>query len=174
MKKTSPWFCALFLSLMPSWAAFSLPAAVFSSQGCNHAQKGQPFILALKRGEILPDALLKCLKNSRILAASLSGLGALEDPVIAYFNMDTKKYQERQFKGIYEIVSLVGNVSEFDKKPAIHVHVALANDNYNVRGGHFVLGKVGVVSEITITPISGEIQRKFNDNFKFNILEPKN
>lgn len=122
-----------------------------------------PFILVIHRGEQIIETILNCVQALEILSASISGLGALENPTIAYFNLHTKKYQDKNFSGIFELISLNGNIARAEDSSYIsHVHVTLGNENYQVIGGHLQKAVVGVTAEITFIPFKGSMQRKLD------------
>jgi predicted DNA-binding protein with PD1-like motif len=130
----------------------------------------QPFILNLNRGENLFEGILNCAERIGLHAASLSGLGALEDPSVAFYHLDTKQYDTTLFKGIFELVSLHGNISFVDNKHFAHIHAALGRADHSLFGGHLMDGRVGVVAEITIIPLASRIERHFVEQVGLKVL----
>jgi len=51
------------------------------------------------------------LKENKIKAETIKGMGAASSARLGYFNQKTKEYEEKQFGEAMEIVSLVGNIS---------------------------------------------------------------
>src|SRR5688500_13862732 len=92
------------------------------------ANTDKPFILALKMGENLFDGLLYCAAKMNLKSAVISGLGALEDVTIAYYNLNTMQYQTKLFQGIYELISLNGNLALVEGKHFVHIHAALGTE----------------------------------------------
>lgn len=120
----------------------------------------KPFILNLNRGENLFQAILHCAEKVGLQAASLSGLGALENPSVAFYHLNIKQYDTKLFPGIFELVSLNGNISFVDGKPFVHIHTALGAADHSMFGGHLMDATVGVLAEITIIPLEGRIERR--------------
>lgn len=83
-------------------------------------------------------------------AVALSGIGMLKHAVIGYFNGE--KYIEEHLETPVELVSMQGNIGREKKSLAIvsHLHVAVADHNHIVKGGHLLKGEVMVVNEIVL------------------------
>lgn len=121
----------------------------------------QPFLLILKRGELFHDAMAACMKKVQFGGASFTGIGALQDPVIAYFNLSQKQYEKKLYSGLYELISVHGTISYNSKNNIIvHAHAAIGNAEHQVIGGHLVSGMIGITGEITVTPFQGLISRQ--------------
>lgn len=147
--------------------------AIVDSQTANRlVNTERPFILALKMGENLFEGIMRCAAAVNLKSASISGLGALDDVTVAYYNLSTKQYQTKLFKGMYELISLNGNVARFDGKHFIHIHAALGTEEYNVVGGHIMDATVGPSAEITIVPLSANIDRQYDDATGLKLMCP--
>lgn len=116
------------------------------------------------------DAILKHMNDSKLFSASLSGLGAIEDPELAYYNMETKKYETKKFPGIFEIASLNGNISFSEGKLFPHIHVVIGNNQYQAFAGHLMRGIVGATLEITVVPLHRLLYRKFDPEIGLNLI----
>jgi uncharacterized protein len=131
----------------------------------------QPFILVVKRGQEVMSAIQRCATDAQLNAATLSGIGALENPTLGFYRLDEGKYDRKQFKGIYELVSLLGNVTFRSGERFVHAHVNLGNRRYQEFGGHLFEAKVGVVAEIQITPLSYPVYRRYNKTVKLDTIQ---
>ncbi len=137
-------------------------AIVDSQSGSKVANTDKPFILALKQGENLFEGILRCANDANIKSASISGLGGLDDVSVAYYNLVTKEYQTKLFTGMYELISLNGNITWVDGKRFIHIHAAIGTETYNVFGGHIMDAIVSPSAEITVIPLSDKIERAYD------------
>jgi predicted DNA-binding protein with PD1-like motif len=83
-------------------------------------------------------------------AVILSGIGMLKNVVIGYFDGET--YIEEQIKNPVELVALQGNIGREirTRKIVSHLHVALADQDHSLKGGHLLKGEVMVVNEIIL------------------------
>lgn len=106
------------------------------------------YIVRLNLGEEYPRIFLEFLKRRKIHGGFFFGLGAFIDPEIAFFDLKTKKYRNRKLKGVFEVLSLVGNVAVMGKEMVVHNHVVLGDKNYKVFGGHLNKGEVHGTLEV--------------------------
>lgn len=170
MKKTAKILTASLISLASAPVFANNFSAVNLANCVKKIGTHDPFILVLKRGEPVTDSITRCASAAKIKAASINGIGSVEKPTIAFYNLDRKRYQYKNLLGNYELTSLNGNITLFDGKPFSHLHATLADEQYNVIGGHFneafVLGTV----EITITPLKSPIVRTLDQNTGLNLI----
>lgn len=147
-------------------------AIVNSESGHKIIDRDTPFMLALKMRENLFAAILRCANAANLKSATLSGLGALDDVTVAYYNLQTKQYQTKLFKGMYELISLNGNITWVDGKRFIHIHAALGMEDYQVVGGHIMDATVGPSAEISIVPLSAPIKREYDEETGLKLMCP--
>ncbi len=147
-------------------------ALIDSHSGHKITNPEKPFILALKLGENLFEAILRCANAMNLQSATISGLGALDDVTVAYYNLQTKQYQTKLFKGMYELISLNGNIAFVEGKRFIHIHAALGTEEYQVVGGHIMDATVGPSAEISIIPLSGTMHREYDERTGLKLLCP--
>lgn len=152
--------------------ALERPVIIDSHSGKSIAHTEKPFILALKIGEDLFESILRALTDAQLTAASISGLGAVDDVTLAYYNLETKSYQTKLFHGMYELTSLNGNMAFLDGKRFLHIHGTIGSDTYDVFGGHFMSATVGPSVEISVVPLSGKIERAYDDRTGLKIMCP--
>lgn len=123
------------------------------------------YLLVLKRGQPLIASLNAFMAKEKLPGASISGLGAVENVEIAYYDIAKQKYKYQKFIPSMEVLSLNGNLGTFEGQPIVHAHVALADSNYVVRGGHVKEAYVSLILEITIVPTTKPITRETNKEF---------
>ena len=135
------------------------------------SQKGSEFIVKFEKGENYPAALVRFLKKRKIRSGFFYGLGGFVDPEIAYYDLKIKKYFSRQFRGVFEVLSLVGNVATLGKKIVVHNHVILGKRNYQVIGGHLNKAKVGGTLEIYFHQLDNKLKRSYDKKTGLNLLK---
>src|SRR6056297_1286888 len=94
------------------------------------------YYLRLARGEKLMSSLIEFARKENIQFAELSGLGAVQQAEIGFFEVDKKDYKKDLFEDSMELVSAIGNISFLEGQPFPHVHVALGLPNHQLIGGH--------------------------------------
>src|SRR3989304_5546653 len=93
------------------------------------------YLLRLEKGEEVFKVLENFCRKQRIKSGWLWMIGALENPTVAYFDLQRRKYIEKHLAGVFELVSGLGNASWLGKKPIFHIHAALSDRNYKAYGG---------------------------------------
>lgn len=129
-----------------------------------------PFILVFNKGEDVFETLLQCANLMNIKSAALTGLGALLDPCIAYYRLANKQPEKETFQGIFELISINGNLTQVDGKLYPHIHVALGDEKYRMIGGHLFSAKCAITLELTIIPFAKPIQREMNQDVGINTI----
>jgi uncharacterized protein len=134
-------------------------------------QDGGRFLVRCEVGEMLPDALVELARSRDWTAASLAGIGAVQQVQLAYYDLQARSYLTFHVDGIVELVSLTGNLGRLDGSPFWHLHAAVADREGNVRGGHLVHLEVAITVECWIHTSSLTITRKSDDYSGLNLLD---
>ena len=125
---------------------------------------GERYTLRLERGEEVIGALTEWVKERGITAASMVGIGALEQVELGYYELPTKTYHRHTFPEDYELLNLTGNVSLLeDGETFVHAHVTIGGRDYSTKGGHLFSARVAVTVELVLTPLPGQIRRAFDE-----------
>lgn len=132
---------------------------------------GKTLIVRLDPGDEIISSLQKIIEKQEIPLATVSGIGAVNDVTIGLFDPETKVYTKNDLQINLEIVSLAGNISTMDGKPYLHLHLAVADKEARVYGGHLNKAVVSATAEIIITPIDGVINRVFSEKIGLNIID---
>jgi len=126
--------------------------------------RGRNFLFRVPEGRELLGFINNFAGEHNVLIGSVSGIGSLRNPKIGYFDENAGEYKVIQLEGLYELVSLSGNISLKDGKPFAHIHLALGSPEGRLYGGHLVEGEV-FVAEIFIQELLGEpLERKPQEN----------
>ena len=128
-------------------------------------------LIRLNKGEEVITCLKELCEKEDIKLAEITGLGASELVEIGVFNVKTKEYNTKTFEGMFEITSLVGNVTRKDKDVYLHIHINFGDEDGIVKGGHLVQARISATSEIIVRKIDGEVGRKLSNEIGLNLLE---
>lgn len=134
------------------------------------SKRMEPYLIVLKRGEPAVATLMAALKEKGISSCSLSGLGALENPEISYYDLEGQKYIPHTFEGVFEVASLNGNVSELNGTLAPHIHIVLGGSEYQAIAGHLNEGTVGGTLEVTVIPFRKSYKREKDASTGLNLI----
>lgn len=130
------------------------------------------FILSLKEGESLFHNIINYASAINLDSAIFTGIGALSNILIGFYHRDTQQHTKRLFQGTYEIASLTGNVSLTDEGLFVHIHAAIADDNFQIFGGHLISAEAGASTEIAITPLNYTVHRKKHSDLNIKVICP--
>ena len=121
--------------------------------------------------EILVSLAALCEKE-QIILAKVSGLGAVSKATIGVLNTQTHKYFSRTYEGMYEIASLVGDITTKDGKPFFHLHITIGNtETEKCHSGHMNEAVISATGEIFVDVLDGEVGREFSPAVGLNILK---
>lgn len=129
------------------------------------------YVVRLNRGEEVIESLKDLCKNENIELAEIKGLGASNLVEIGVFNVNTKEYNTKIFEGMFEITSLIGNVTRKDGEVYLHIHINFGDEEGLVKGGHLVRSIISATSEIVVRRINGKVGRKLSNEIGLNLLE---
>ena len=118
--------------------------------------------ITLSKGEEINQTIESYAKDNNIGSAWINGIGAIADPVIGFYSMDSMSYHRKEFKGEYELTSLVGNITMKEGKQFSHTHITFSGNNYQVFGGHLFDARITAAGEFFMVTGSKEIKRKIN------------
>jgi uncharacterized protein len=129
------------------------------------------YAVVLQRG----DELLECLKQvaheTGLRSGFFSGLGAVCDVQIAYWDMSRREYLRTELEGDQEIGSLTGNIAQLDGQPFVHAHAVLSGHDFLARTGHVMRARVSATVEIFVHDFGGAIHRGMDPGIGLNLWQ---
>jgi len=125
--------------------------------------------LRLEKGEEVIGTLTEFSRKHDIQAAAISGIGALREVKLSYFDREQKRYLDKTFYEIYELLSLNGNIGRFEGQPVVHAHCVIGTAEYRVYGGHLFSGIVAVTGEIHIQVFPQLLERRIDPEFQLKL-----
>ena len=127
-------------------------------------------IVRLDVGEEIISSIMNILKNEKISFVTVTGIGATNDFTVGTYDVTNQLYKKSNYKGVYEIVSLLGNTSTMNNEPYIHIHMSAADKNNNVVGGHLNEAYISATAEIVLEIIEANVDRIKDPNTGLNIF----
>jgi predicted DNA-binding protein with PD1-like motif len=117
------------------------------------------YMVRCEIGDEVVSALAAFAAQNKIHSGAISGIGALKDPELGYYDIHTRSYIRRKFDGDYELVGLSGNFARLGDETILHCHAAFSDNEFRVIGGHLFSAGVAVTGEFYIRPGGVEIAR---------------
>ena len=118
--------------------------------------------MTLAKGDYINQTFESFAEIKGVECSWLNGIGALENPEIGYYSINDKSYHRKQFKGEFELTSLIGNITLKEGKPFAHTHITFSNSNYKVFGGHLFDAKITAAGEFFMQLGNEKINREMN------------
>ncbi len=133
-------------------------------------QDNRRFVLRFDRGEEVIEALGQFMQEQKMSACAFNGIGACSMVELGYFNEYLKDYRKKPITENLEVISLIGNGTIMDSKPAIHAHGVFARTDFSILGGHVFKLKISVTCEVFLIKLDGTLGRQNNPEFNLNLL----
>ena len=127
------------------------------------------YAVRLDVGEEIMEALKKLAETEQIRAAEVSAIGATDRAIVGVFDREAGAYRKEELNRFMEITSLMGNITEMEGKPYIHLHAMLADQDHGVHGGHVIEMRVGLTCEMFVRVMEGAIGREHSDELGINL-----
>ena len=136
-------------------------------------KSGNRWLIRLEKGEEITRSIISFSEKNRVFSASLIGIGATNKFSLSVFDTSLNKYIEKEYEGDYEITSLTGNISLYENKPSLHIHITLGDRNNVAIGGHLGYAFISGTCEIVVDEFSTHIERKFDKESGLKLLNLK-
>jgi predicted DNA-binding protein with PD1-like motif len=130
------------------------------------------YLLVFHTGQEVMRGLRAFALKNKLTAGSVTGIGALSGAVIGYFDPEKKAYLRNAEKGQCELLSLTGNLAQYDDEPFFHVHVALGLRDGSARGGHLFEAVARPTVELVLTAYPKPVLRKIDPETGLPLLDP--
>ncbi len=110
--------------------------------------------------------LKKLATKQNITGGSVQVVGSLGRARLSFFDQKIRAYRELDFDAPHEIVAGNGNISirDEDGSPSVHLHIAVADSQGKVVGGHCLEGCLVFAVEFIILPFTGPPPRRVRDH----------
>lgn len=126
-----------------------------------HNAPQRTFAIVFDQGDDVLENLLAFARQHRLTGASFTGLGALSDAVLGYFDWETKEYRRIPIEEQVEVLNLTGNVAlAGDGGPKLHAHIVLGKADGTAHGGHLLEAHVRPTLEVIVTESPAHLQRR--------------
>lgn len=137
-----------------------------------HSEDGA-HTLNFQKGDEVMSGITDFCKKEDIQAAHISGLGAASKLTIAYYNIETKEYEKKEFVENVEILNLNGNVGVKEGgELVVHIHGTFGRRDFTVFGGHIFDMTISGAGEVHLVSFSGDINRAYDDETGLTLMCP--
>ena len=132
---------------------------------------GRMFVLIFESGDELIAGVRDFAQAQGVTAGRFTALGAFSHATLAYFNWNTKQYQDIPIDDQVEVLSLIGTVSQMDDRTKIHAHGVVGRPDGSTRGGHVKAGYVRPTLEVVLTEMPTTLVRTRDAESGLNLID---
>jgi predicted DNA-binding protein with PD1-like motif len=120
----------------------------------------ETWALVFAPGDEAVAALTAFAAEHGIESGSFTALGAFSEARVAWFNLDTREYEEIAVPEQVEVLSLVGDLALRDGAPFVHAHAVLGRRDGSLVGGHLLAGTVRPTLELFLDVYPEPLRRR--------------
>ena len=129
------------------------------------------YLIRCDIGDEVVSTLSRFAYENNISSGTVTGIGALKNPTLGYFDLPYKEYLKKEFEGNFELLKLSGNFARLDSDIILHCHATISDADFNVFGGHLFKGEIAVTGEFYIYPGDTVIKRGPDKITGLNLIE---
>lgn len=134
-------------------------------------QENNIYVLRFDRDEEVIEALGGFAAGKNITAGFFFGIGACDETILSFYDIDKKEYIDQNIKEHLEIANLSGNIAVLDGKTVIHSHGVFSDSTMRAYAGHVKKLVVSATCEVVLKKMDGEMKRAMNKDIGLNLLE---
>jgi len=123
-------------------------------------------VLVFDNGDEVLGTLQRFIAGQQIPSAWFQAIGAFERSVIAYWNRETKQYEDIAVDEQVEVLALSGNVN----RTKVHAHAVLGRRDGSTIGGHLKRGIVYPTLEMSLTILDHELTRQRDEETGLDLI----
>jgi hypothetical protein len=129
------------------------------------------WVLVFAAGDDVLPELGGFARDRRLTAASFTAIGAFEEVTVAWFNPESKEYEDVRIDEQVEVLVLAGDVALAGDEPAIHAHVVVGRRGGATAGGHLVQARVRPTLELVLTESPAELRKRRDPETGLALIE---
>ncbi len=138
-----------------------------SDDGCRE------FALIFEPGDEILGTIEEFARREAVRSAHFTALGAVEEAVLAYFDWETKEYEEIPVREQMEVAALVGDVASSEGDPAVHIHCVLSGRDGSAIAGHLLEARVRPTLELFLTAYPEELPKERDPASGLDLIRPR-
>ena len=128
------------------------------------------FAVVLDEGDDPYESLTQFARDVELTGSSLTGIGALSQVTVGWYNPETHDYERTTIDEQCEVVSLVGDIA-VDDESSVHAHIVLAKRDNSAVGGHLFGGRVWPTLEVVVTETPSHLRKRFNPDVGLALID---
>lgn len=129
------------------------------------------YMVSVSNHSNIVETLTDFVQHQNIQAGEVTGIGAVSEAILRFFNPSTKNYVDKTFKEQMEVTNISGNVSEIEGKLTLHLHITLGREDYTALAGHLLEAKVQGAAEFILYPLNTRVIKRKDQEAGINFYD---
>jgi hypothetical protein len=130
------------------------------------------YVIVLAKGDEVMSGLSDFARQNKVTSASFTAIGAFSHAIVAWFDDSRKEFKLNPINQQVELVSMIGNVTLVNNKPAVHTHVSVASSDGTVQGGHVINAFVFPTLELFMTVHPTPLHKQPDEATGLELIDP--
>ena len=129
------------------------------------------YIVSIQNNYHIVETLTDFIKDQDIQAGEVTGIGAVSEATLRFFNFETKTYVDKTFREQMEVTNISGNVSVIEGNPVLHLHITLGRENYTALAGHLLEATIHGAGEFIFYPLPARVIKTKDKDTGINLYD---
>lgn len=125
-----------------------------------HEDGAMTYALIFETGDEVIGTLREFARAQQLGGSHFTAIGAFREVTLAYFDWETKAYEEIPVREQVEVLTLAGYIALHEGEPKVHAHVVIGKRDGTAHGGHLIEGHVRPTLELILTESPQHLQRR--------------
>ena len=130
------------------------------------------FALIFSKGDEVLSGLTDFCISHNITDAHFQAIGAVSGATLGWLDLTQKQYRAIPVREQAEVVSMMGDVAEFNGKPVVHAHVVLGKQDGSTVGGHLWEAHVNPTLEVFLTANPHPLEKVPDAESGMKVIDP--
>ena len=109
-------------------------------------------------------------ESNDVAACQVTGIGAVSDAVLGYFDPERKDYLRNVVRNQSEVLTLAGDITCGPDGHQLHLHAVLADESARAYGGHLLEAHVRPTLEAIVSESPGYLTRAIDPETKLPLV----
>jgi predicted DNA-binding protein with PD1-like motif len=135
-------------------------------------EEPREYALVFGKGDELASGLVQFAQDYQVTSAHFTGVGALHDVTVGWMDRDKKAYKAIPILSQVEVLTLAGDIAQYDGKPAVHTHLVVGTSDGSAKGGHLLEAHVFPTLEVMVTVDPAAMKKTFDPETGLALIDP--
>ena len=133
--------------------------------------KARTIMLVFEEGEEAKEGIEQFAAEQDLQAAHFTAIGALSGATLAFYDPETKDYDEIPVGEQVEVLTMAGNIARHEGEPVVHAHMTAGRRDGSTIGGHVMEAHVRPTLEVIVKETPSTLHREMDEATQLTLLQ---